>query len=326
MNHDPRNSRREPQGGRAPRTLDRIRGVLLAMLVGCVVAAGGALYFLVLPESAQSSTQPDADPVTAAGSEQPPPGPFEPIAPPLTLSTTVPEVTSLADSFGALSPLVDGEVGVAIAPIGKGSAELFGDVGTGPAWSTSKVPVVMAAEREHGSLTASMAAAITRSDNAAAEEVWTSLGVPETAAAKVEAVLREAGVSTVVQSERIRPGYTAFGQTIWSLQDQATFVANAACDPRSASVLNLMGQIEPGQSWGLGRIPGSKFKGGWGPSESGAYLVRQFGLVPTTDGEVAIAIAVRPASGSFEAGTQALDIVADWIADHLSQMPLGRCA
>lgn len=316
---------REPHAGRDAQASERTRGFLLAMLAGCVVAASGAIYVVGLPKSPQSSTHADPDPVPATVSEQPPSGPFEPIAPPVTLVTTVPKVPSLADSFGALSPLIDGEVGLAIAPVGNGAAELFGDVSTGPAWSTSKVPVVMAAEREHGSLTASMTAAITQSDNAAAEEVWTSLGDPETAATKVEAVLQDGGVSTVVQSQRIRPGYTAFGQTIWSLQDQATFVANAACDPRSAAVLNLMGQIEPGQSWGLGRIPGSKFKGGWGPSEAGAYLVRQFGLVPTTDGEVAIAIAVQPASGSFEAGTQALNIVADWIADHLPQMPMGHC-
>ena len=49
-----------------------------------------------------------------------------------------------------------------------------------------------------------MTAAITESDNAAAELIWASLGDPVTAAGKVEAVLRQTGDLTTVQSQKVR--------------------------------------------------------------------------------------------------------------------------
>ena len=41
-----------------------------------------------------------------------------------------------------------------------------------------------------------------------------------------------------------------------------------------------MGRIVPEQRWGLGRVPGIRFKGGWGPSErpEGGYEVIQVGI------------------------------------------------
>ena len=61
-----------------------------------------------------------------------------------------------------------------------------------------------------------------------------------------------------------------------------------------------MGQVEPSQTWGIGGIPGSEFKGGWGPSPSGKYLVRQIGVLTTPAGNIAVAIAAEPESGSFD--------------------------
>ena len=65
----------------------------------------------------------------------------------------------------------------------------------GKAWSTIKVPLVIAAMRKQntGPVTAPMTAAITESDNAAAESIWAGLGDPDNAATQVEAVLRETG-------------------------------------------------------------------------------------------------------------------------------------
>ena len=64
---------------------------------------------------------------------------------------------------------------------------------------------------------------------------------------------------------------------------------------------------------------------GWGPSPSGKYLVRQFGVLTGPAGKVAVAIAAEPASGSFDDGTNDLGQVAKWLTDHLSALPAGQC-
>jgi hypothetical protein len=239
-------------------------------------------------------------------------------------------VDDLAASFDEMANSTDAEVGLAVAPVG-GSGEIltFGQWTSGAAWSTSKVPLVLAAlhEQPAAGITAAMAASITQSDNNAAEQVWESLGEPQTAAQKVDLILRESGDETRVQAERTRAGFSAFGQTIWSLADQAKFMAHTACDSRAKLVLELMGRVEVDQRWGVGGIPDAKIKGGWGPMESGGYLVRQVGLIPTTDGRmVAVALAAEPSSGSFSDGTQSLDAMANWINTHIAQLPSGACA
>ncbi|MCV7234781.1 serine hydrolase [Mycobacterium branderi] len=190
-----------------------------------------------------------------------------------------------------------------------------------------KVPVAIAALREldRPKVTDAMIAAITQSDNAAAEALWQSLGDPVTAARKVEAVLRESGDPTIVQSHRIRAEFTAFGQTEWPLAEQARFTAIAFCDSRNAPIFALMNDIADHQRWGIGVIPGTRFKGGWGPSPSGDYLVRQIGLLTTPTGMTAVALAAQPASGSFADGTHDLTAIANWLAQHLGDLPAGKC-
>ncbi|WP_131811900.1 hypothetical protein [Mycobacterium mantenii] len=170
-----------------------------------------------------------------------------------------------------------------------------------------------------------MTAAITESDNAAAESLWESLGDPPIAAEKVENVLSEAGDHTRVQSQRVRPPFTAFGQTDWSLTDQAKFISFATCDHRDDPIFELMGQIDASQSWGLGNISQARFKGGWGPQVSGNYVVRQIGVIPVADERTAVAIAVQPPSGSFDDGTKELTEIATWLSQHREQLPHGHC-
>jgi beta-lactamase class A len=127
----------------------------------------------------------------------------------------------LAADFAQLPTRLRAKTGVVLRPVGAGSKGLvtLGDWSSGPAWSTIKVPLVIAAMRQQntGQVTAPMTAAITESDNTAAESIWEGLGDPPTAAVEVEAVLREAGDPTTVESRKVRPEYTAFGQTDWSL-------------------------------------------------------------------------------------------------------------
>ena len=70
------------------------------------------------------------------------------------------------------------------------------------------------------------------------------------------------------------------------------------CDKANAPIFTLMGQVEGDQSWGLGTIPDTEFKGGWGPSTTGSYLVRQLGVLKSPAGLTAVAVATQPASGA----------------------------
>ena len=102
-----------------------------------------------------------------------------------------------------------------------GTRALFvGTWSAGVAWSTIKVPLAIAALRSDRRRAARdlVVKAITESDNPASEELWSQLGDPADAARQVQAVIREAGdTATVVESRRLRRGFTAFGQTQWSL-------------------------------------------------------------------------------------------------------------
>jgi hypothetical protein len=242
-------------------------------------------------------------------------------------STPIPP-TSLESDFAQLQENLNAQIGIAVSGVGKGATPLLlGKWSTGPAWSTIKVALTIAALRAQGSsdVTDAMRAAIVDSDNDAAESVWESLGDPATAARKVEDVLREYGDPTVVESRRLRPQFSAFGQTDWSLLNQATFVAGAACDGKNGPIFDLMRHIAQGQRWGIGTLPDSQFKGGWGPSTSGSYLVRQIGVFPTANGMVAVAMAAQPASGSFDDGTQDLNEMATWLKDHMDALPSSQC-
>ena len=236
--------------------------------------------------------------------------------------------TALATEFNALASKLHATMGIVISPVGTHPKQLaFGDWTSGPAWSTSKVPLTLAAlsEQKPPIVTAAIRAAITESDNAAAESIWEQLGDPVTAAHKVEAVLRKYGDPTTVEWRRLRPPFTAFGQTIWSLTNQARFTAAAVCDSSNAPIFTLMGQVESGQSWGLGVIPDTRFKGGWGPSPTGNYLVRQLGVLKTPTGLIAVALATEPASGSFNDGTEELTEVSKWLTSHIAELPTGQC-
>jgi hypothetical protein len=234
----------------------------------------------------------------------------------------------LAVSFDQLQDSLGSSIGVAWANVGDPTVIYTrGSWSTGPAWSTIKVPLSMAWMHQENarSADATVRSAITVSDNVAAQVMWDALGAHQIAADKVARILAEAGdMTTRVQPEVIRSGYTAFGQTQWSLLRQVQFIAHAACEPRVTPVLDLMGEITAGQRWGLGTLTGAQFKGGWGPGTDGGYLVRQYGVLPTAGGLVAVAIAAQ--SNGFGGGTAALNRMASWLGSHLRELPAGRCA
>ncbi|WP_024796939.1 hypothetical protein [Tomitella biformata] len=249
--------------------------------------------------------------------------------PPVVETTTAPEPPTherFAAAFDELSATLAGTVGIAIGPVGAdGSVEVAGEWASGPAWSTIKVPLAIAALNSSGGAEQADAvqSAITISDNAAAEQLWSALGSPEDAALAVEGVLQEFGDrTTTVPSTRARPEYSIFGQTDWSLSEQARFGSALACKPEAEPVYSLMGQISGDQSWGLGALADAHFKGGWGPGPTGGYLVRQLGVIDTPTGQLTVAIAAETA-GSFTDGTALLSQVAGWISANPALLPIG---
>lgn len=312
--HRPPNRRRIRQG-----VIAVVGVALTALIVAAGVVVGFHLTSRTSPTvAAPPTTRFSATLPNAPSAEAPVPAP----APPSNTG-------SLESDFAELQATLPATIGIALAPVGPPQAPvLLGEWSSGPAWSTMKVPLAIAALRaeESPEVIGPMTAAITQSDNAAADLLWQSLGDPETAAGQVDAVLHEVGDPTKVQSQRIRPEFSAFGQTDWSLADQTRFLAAAACDKRNAPILKLMGEIADDQQWGLGTIADTRFKSGWGPSEAGVYLVRQIGLVPVEADQVVVAIAVQPKSGAFAEGTAELTQIAEWLRGHAVALPAGRCA
>ncbi|QLY30021.1 hypothetical protein [Nocardia huaxiensis] len=257
------------------------------------------------------------------------------LAPNLPDLLDLPKTVNFATDFADLQASIDGRIGLAVMPVGGGDITQFGDWTTGIAWSTIKVPIALAALRNDPTGMRSLAeAAITYSDNGAAQTLWNSLGSDGEAADIVQQVLHEAGddntdiggrhtqLAQLGSDELI-----AFGATNWTLSDQVRFAAKLPCMPRANSVVSLMSEITHDQSWGLGRLIGAEFKGGWGPDDdTGFYTVRQFGLVPTLSGPVAVAMAAEPASGSFEDATDIMDRMALLLADHLQDLRGGDCS
>ena len=296
--------------------------VVLVLVLAAIGIVGGGIVI-------GRNISPPIESQTSAVPPPPTPAPQPTPAPPATPGAVPPaDGGQFASEFASLAAQLSATVGIEVRPVGAGGAPVTaGEWNTGTAWSTIKVPLAIAGLREANppEVTDAMRAAITQSDNNAAESIWQSLGDPVTAAKKVEAVLAEAGAPTTVQSQKVRPEFTAFGQTEWSLSDQTTFLSSAVCDPRNQPIMDLMGQIAPDQRWGIGTIPGAEFKGGWGPALDGNYLVRQFGVIPVGDGSAVVAVAVEPNSGSFDDGTQALTKVAAWLQEHVGLLPAGDC-
>ncbi|POX99398.1 hypothetical protein C3469_17485 [Mycobacterium kansasii] len=221
----------------------------------------------------------------------------------------------LDQSFEKFAAAVPGVIGLAVAAPGRTETYTLGRWSTGVAWSTIKVPLAIAALRHDRSRAKDLAVkAITESDNVAAELLWLQLGDPPDAARRVQTVLREAGdADTVVEPRRLRPGFTAFGQTRWPLDRQAQFAAHLPGLADAVGVTDLMRQLCSDHRWGLAD-KGVAAKGGWGPDSDGDYLVRQFGLFPTESGYAGVALAARTAK--FDTGVDVLNRMTDWLVNH----------
>lgn len=230
-----------------------------------------------------------------------------------------PPRAALEASFEQLSVTAPANVGIAIARPGRIFS--LGRWSTGVAWSTIKVPLAIAALR-HDRATAQdlIGKAITESDNHAAEDLWSLLGEPAQAAQRVQTIISESGDSTtVVESQRLRRGFTPFGQTQWSLEGQARFAERLPQIADAAAVIDLMRELSVAHRWGLG-AKGIAAKAGWGPGLHGDYLVRQFGMVPTQSGLWGVALAADAEDGVFQTGIEVVNTLSDWLLGHLREL------
>lgn len=236
-------------------------------------------------------------------------------------------------SFDALARSLSGEVGIAVSPVGTGQpVERLGSLQSAIAWSTSKVPVAMAAIDAGVGSSQDLRAAITASDNAAATNLWNALGGGTTAAEAANAELRAAGdTTTSIEPRTLRAGFTPFGQTRWALADQVRFTAGMACLDAGGQLLGLMHETIPAQRWGLGSagVP-AELKGGWGPGSDpgvdGGYLDRQMGVMTIHGRPLAVTLAARPGDGSHESGTAMLTRLAEWVVANANVHGLPRLA
>ena len=221
----------------------------------------------------------------------------------------------LETSFAELSRSVPATIGIAMAAVDGTRLASLGAWSTGVAWSTIKVPLVIAALRAGAGSRELVDRTIAQSDNAAAEDLWAGLGDPIEAARRVQTVIRDAGdATTTVESRRLRAEYTPFGQTQWSLVRQAQFAARLPLIPDASPVVDLMHNLCPDHRWGLA-AKGFAAKGGWGPGRAGDYLVRQFAIVPIEAGHIGVALAADSHDGEFETGIDVLNDLTDWFLD-----------
>jgi hypothetical protein len=234
--------------------------------------------------------------------------------------------------FESLAADLGGDVGITLGPVGSGEIARFGNLGGGSAWSTIKVALAARAIHDRGGPDQISAAeraliesALTASDNGAAEQLWSGLvgrhGGAAGAAAAVREILQAAGDGSTVVSTQGRDGFSPYGQTDWSLEGQHRFMAALAggcLDPSVGGdyLLEVMGRVISAQRWGLGSTGvAARFKGGWGPGTDGRYLVRQIGVLATSEGPLVVTLAALPADGSFASGAAMLDRLADWAAE-----------
>lgn len=297
-----------------------------ACVLFCAVCAATVSSCTIGPTTEQPAAP--AAPVGGNGLPQPSIGEPAPQAPAhVNPPQDQPPAAPDADIQGALQAAVDATVQsfggrAEVAVSGKGGEFSAGDTSGFASWSTIKVPIAIAALKEHPDMAGQAAAAITVSDNDAAMALWNSV-TPEA----VEAVLAEGGTPVAVQRQRVRPEFSPFGQTQWSVTEQARFASNLQCVTGAEPVLSLMGGIAGDQSYGLGTVEGARFKGGWGPSASnGAYEVRQLGLVPDTAGRtVAVALAVTAGDGSYASGQAMASQLVAAISGALASAPAANC-
>lgn len=184
-----------------------------------------------------------------------------------------------------------------------------GSLASLPSWSTVKVPIARAAQEycdtSEENLAALITAAIEWSDNDAASRMLECVGTQRVA----EEVAR-AGAAIEVSP--------AFGRSEWPLASAARYGWYLSTRDEDDAAIVGMRNIAEEQSWGLGGIDNTAFKGGWsGDRLDGSWHSRQMGFIRLDGGALGVAIAARSPDGSYPDTTEALDRVAAALGEQL---------
>lgn len=300
---------------RAVRTYSRAGGALILQLTAALALASCTIGDGSSPSDDRDATLSDAPstvttvvtPTSSTAAEEPDPAGSE--------ART--DDAALKDAVAAAIDTYGGQAGIAVFD----GAEVHsaGTTEGYPAWSTSKVPVAIAAQRAGVADAHTISQAITYSDNQAAESLRAALGDPAAAGAAANEVLRDGGdEETTVQTEKVRPEFTAFGQTHWGLENQARFAHALPEIAGAGPVLEAMRADDPAQAYGLRTLDGAALKGGWGPDETGAYDVVQIGRVQLGGKDVGVAVYAHAGDGTYETAQQELSYLAQKVSGEKS--------
>lgn len=205
-----------------------------------------------------------------------------------------------------------GSVGFALLKVDNPSDVIVvGDRLVAPAWATLHIPIAVAAI-DNGHFDDDIVGMIRDVDTEVASKIYATLGSTQQASSLVISVLRNAGDTlTNIDPTNARPcNYTS-----WSVADQATFIANMSLTESGKEVMQLMASYPGSQRYGLGHIDGAVYKSGWGTDFTGDFSVRQFGIIPTSYGDVAVSIIVHAGDGTFGSAQSMLNDFADGIKE-----------
>lgn len=182
-----------------------------------------------------------------------------------------------------------GRIGIAVAT-GDGVVRA-GLSGNSWAWSTIKVPVALVADARGLAEEELVRASVSQSDNDAAYLLSLLIDNDHDGLPHVPELAEWPG------------------ETEWDLSEQAQFAAGLPCTDTVGTTYAAMGEIVEWQQVGLARIPGARFKGGWGQDTETVYTLRQLGTVPVGDGVVGLAVITHPDDGMHATAEEILDEV-----------------
>jgi hypothetical protein len=204
-----------------------------------------------------------------------------------------------------------------------------GALTTGVSWSTIKVPLAIAALHRGGSVL-DVADAIEASKNPPADRLWAVLGEPAQASALTRAELVDGGdTTTVVEFEQTFPPYSAYGQTVWALSDQARFASSLPCRADADAVYADMAKIVPADMVGFGATDyadRAHYKIGWGPGQGSDqhYYARELAVITLADRRT-YGVGLIARGSSLGAAQQHLTDLAAWLGPHLADLPARGC-
>lgn len=202
---------------------------------------------------------------------------------------------------------------VAVTPLGSAQTLTVGDHRRDFAWSTIKVPIVVAADARRAGSRADKAAALRFSDNAAARRVYAALGSHRRAILNLH--LRNHG-DAFTRTSAVAPGLTS-----WHVVHQSRYASRIACTPNARQARIEMKKARPSYPFGLLQTPlrsRTIQKIGYGGTE-----VRQLAIVTLADGR-RYGVSIL-ADGGFRPARAKVDKIARWVAKRLDHVPASRC-